>query len=202
MSISRRHPLYKEYLRNAILDTAEQLFIESGSYEAVSMRKIASEIGYSATTIYLYFENKEDLFQALLRETFRSLSRSVAMAVTQKDPVIALYQAMKSIILFSLEHPQHYRLLFHTQPALGHLPSDQRVDQEAFNLLRHQAQLCLRQRRIRDVEIEVLAHGAWSVVHGLISTLLDDPTIETESVIDHVLGSYMAGLMPDSPATV
>ena len=77
MSITIRREQHKEELRRLILDTAERLFVEAGSYDAVSMRKIAKEIDYSATTIYLYFKDKDELFQTLLRDTLRQLSRAV-----------------------------------------------------------------------------------------------------------------------------
>lgn len=197
VSITARREQHKEELRRLILDTAERLFVEAGSYDSVSMRKIAREINYSATTIYLYFKDKDELFQALLRETFRQLSRTVAMAVTDPDPLIGLYQAMRACVSFGLEHSEHYRLLFMVRPSLRDSQSGRRqIGEETFNLLKHQAALCINAGRVQETQADILAQGAWSVVHGLTSMLLSWPDLEQNKLVKHVLNSYLAGLLP------
>lgn len=200
MSITTHKEQHKERLRRLILDTAERLFVDAGNYDAVSMRKIAKDINYSATTIYLYFRDKDELFQTLLRETFRQLSRAVTLAVTDRDPMVGLYQAMRACIHFGLEHPEHYRLLFMVRPSLR-IPANAgtQIGLEAFNLLRHQAGLCISAGRFRKIEQDVLAQGAWAVVHGVTSTLLNRPELDRAKLITHVLDSYLSGLLTDAP---
>jgi AcrR family transcriptional regulator len=203
MSISARREQHKTELRRLILETAERLFVDAGSYDAVSMRKIAKEINYSATTIYLYFKDKDALFQTLLRETFRKLSQAVAMAVTHRDPVAGLYQAMKACVTFGLEHPEHYRLLFMVRPSLAVSRGATRdIGEEAFNLLRHQVGLCIHKGRIVESDQDLVAQGAWAVVHGLTSSLLSQPGLRPQRVVDHALGSYLRGLLPVKNAVV
>ncbi|PCJ71923.1 MAG: TetR family transcriptional regulator [Rhodobiaceae bacterium] len=50
-----------------ILNAAIELFCELG-FEAARLEDIADRAGVSKATIYLYFESKEDLFFALIRE--------------------------------------------------------------------------------------------------------------------------------------
>jgi AcrR family transcriptional regulator len=50
----------KQKASELILDAARALFVTKG-IEAVTMREIAKKIGYSPTTIYLYFKDKETL---------------------------------------------------------------------------------------------------------------------------------------------
>nr|WP_243686751.1 helix-turn-helix domain-containing protein [Methanobacterium formicicum] len=61
MSIQDRREREKEQRRNDILKAAEKLFL-SREYDNVSMNDIAREVELSKATIYLYFENKEELF--------------------------------------------------------------------------------------------------------------------------------------------
>lgn len=197
MSITARREQHKTELRRLILDTAERLFVDAGNYDVVSMRKIAKEIDYSATTIYLYFRDKDELFQTLLRETFRKLSQAVTLAVTHRDPVAGLYQAMKACVTFGLDHPEHYRLLFMVRPSLAISSGAMRdIGEEAFNLLRHQVGLCIREERIEETDQDLVAQGAWSIVHGLTSLLLGHPELRPQRLADHVLGSYLRGLLP------
>ena len=195
MSISAGREQHKVELRQLILDTAERLFVQAGSYEAVSMRNIAREINYSATTIYLYFRDKDALFQALLRETFRRLSRAVTLAVTHRDPVKGLHQAMRACITFGLEHPEHYRLLFMVRPSLA-IPSEstRQIGEEAFNLLRHQVGLCIASGRFLERDQELVAQGGWVVVHGITSMLLNRPGLGGGRLTEHILSSHLRGL--------
>ena len=64
VSIKDRREREKEQRRNDILKAAEKLFL-SREYDDVSMNDIAQEVELSKATIYLYFENKEELFLLL-----------------------------------------------------------------------------------------------------------------------------------------
>lgn len=59
-------PEYKEQRRNEILDVARSVFEEQG-YNATSMQDISDRCTLSRGAIYQYFENKEDVFLALLK---------------------------------------------------------------------------------------------------------------------------------------
>jgi AcrR family transcriptional regulator len=51
--------------RDQILEGAQRCFLEMG-YEAASMNEITAEAGVSKGTIYVYFQNKEELFSQLI----------------------------------------------------------------------------------------------------------------------------------------
>jgi AcrR family transcriptional regulator len=53
--------------RGQIIEGARRVFIEKG-FEAASMNDITREAGVSKGTIYVYFANKEELFEALIEE--------------------------------------------------------------------------------------------------------------------------------------
>ena len=54
-----------EHKREQIINTATKLFAKKG-YHATSIQDIVTESGLSVGTIYLYFANKEEIFDALL----------------------------------------------------------------------------------------------------------------------------------------
>ena len=66
-----------------VLEAAKKLFVQEG-YEATSIRKIAKEIGFSPTTIYLYYRDKNDIAYALHQEGFLLL-RDRFMALMSVD---------------------------------------------------------------------------------------------------------------------
>ncbi|MDX5417899.1 MAG: TetR/AcrR family transcriptional regulator [Hymenobacteraceae bacterium] len=53
--------------RQAILQLARQLFFEKG-YSKVLMADLARQLGMSKKTLYLYFDGKEDLLKAVIKE--------------------------------------------------------------------------------------------------------------------------------------
>ncbi len=57
----------KQQRRQAILDTARQLFGERG-YEAVTVADVANGTGLAKGTVYLYFKTKEEMFLAIHQE--------------------------------------------------------------------------------------------------------------------------------------
>lgn len=56
----------------AIRSAATDLFARHG-YEAVSMRRIAAEVGVQAAALYRYFPTKEDLLDTLMRDHMEGL---------------------------------------------------------------------------------------------------------------------------------
>lgn len=52
--------------RAAIVDAARRAFLESG-YASTSMDRIAAEAGVSIKTVYRHFDNKDDLFSAVMQ---------------------------------------------------------------------------------------------------------------------------------------
>ena len=53
--------------RRQIVEGARQIFLAHG-FDAASMNDIARTAGVSKGTLYVYFENKEQLFEAIVHE--------------------------------------------------------------------------------------------------------------------------------------
>src|SRR5919201_6487096 len=81
----RRREQEKQELRQAILAASAELILERG-YDGFSLRQVAERIGYSATTIYLHFENKDALVAAVIDEGFGRFLRAL-QAVDTLDPL-------------------------------------------------------------------------------------------------------------------
>jgi AcrR family transcriptional regulator len=56
-------------LRTAVLDAARQLLVREG-YRDLSMRDVATAVGCSVSSIYLYFAGKDELVHTLMDEGF------------------------------------------------------------------------------------------------------------------------------------
>ncbi len=98
--------------RGAILAEATRLFQQHG-VDGFSMRQIAGAIGFSATTIYLYFKDKNDLMYAVCVAGFEEFGASLEQAAaSHADPVERLRALGRAYIDFALTHPLHYDVMF------------------------------------------------------------------------------------------
>jgi len=74
----------KEVRPAEILDAALALFVEKG-FKTTKMEDIAKAAGVTKGTPYLYFENKEDIFKAVIRENLVTRLAGFAELVQQFD---------------------------------------------------------------------------------------------------------------------
>jgi len=72
--------------RQQILDGAKRVFMQVG-FDAASMNDITREAGVSKGTIYVYFENKEDLFGALIDRERTAIFASLSEALDEEGTV-------------------------------------------------------------------------------------------------------------------
>jgi TetR/AcrR family transcriptional regulator len=112
MSIKELKEREKEQRREYIIDAAEKLFFSKG-YDNVSMNDIADAVEMNKATLYLYFENKDALYFAIVLRGVRIMNemfrREIAQATTGVDRIRATGAAY---LEFNRQHPD-YNKLFH-----------------------------------------------------------------------------------------
>ena len=72
--------------RDQILEGAKRVFMKSG-FDAATMNDITREAQVSKGTIYVYFNNKEDLFAALIERERSRMVASMRSALSGDGPV-------------------------------------------------------------------------------------------------------------------
>jgi AcrR family transcriptional regulator len=106
--------------RQAILDAARDVFVSDG-YEGASIRKVAQAAGYTHGTIYLHFRDKDDLLSQLSEEQFRVLLERLRALPRSLDARARVAAALRQFVLYGLEFPNHYHLMFSIRlPHLAH----------------------------------------------------------------------------------
>jgi AcrR family transcriptional regulator len=108
-----------------ILDEAEKIVAAKGS-GALNLRTVARRVHVTATTIYHYYENKDDLLLQLKLRTAEKLNGRI----DRIDPALSPYEALLELaieyIRFAEEHPHLYLLLIETQIGEGALSDSDR----------------------------------------------------------------------------
>ena len=174
MKSATRRKQQQDELRAKILDAARELFVAHG-VEAVTMRKVAEKIGYTATTLYNHFEDKDALSACPLRRRLRHASRVVwPRSAGFADPIERLRKLGQVYIEFALRYPSHYRLMFMTP----HPPRERGdcdeidhgdPDQDAYAFVRATVVEALAAGLFRDEyqDPDLLSQVFWSGVHGV-----------------------------------
>lgn len=198
MGVQERRARHKEALRQQILDAARDVFVREG-YENVSMRKIAEKIEYSPTTIYLYFQDKQELLTCLTEETFARLGK-VIRAIMEEDipPLEQLRRGLRAYVEFGLSNPNDYKvvLLLSREP-LENSMAEETMSRKVYNCLREILAECIATNSIRPLDLDMAAQTLWPAVHGITSLLIqhpDFPWVERDPLIDSVIDTIIAGL--------
>ncbi len=115
MSIVDRREQEKEIRKKEILNAAENLFFSKG-YDDVSLNEIAKEVNLGRSTLYLYFENKEELFFAIVLRGAMILHNLVYNNINDLKNAIQILEGFrKAYLTFAQEYPQYlqaYNYLF------------------------------------------------------------------------------------------
>ena len=177
--------IYTVYMRSGkkrsdtkreIGNAAIRLF-ENGGARAVSMRKVAAEVGITPMAIYNHFENMEDLQLHVYRNGVRKLARSIRAAVARQQKAhLKLKALMKSYVRFGLRNRQYYGLLFGTefiQKYLWDEPPRSLMMVSFWSSLTEAVEGCQRKGIIpRDRNTQEVATHLWSSMHGYTTFLI------------------------------
>jgi len=167
----------KAETRRLILEAARGLFTKEG-YAQTSMRRIADQIGYTATAIYHHFKDKDALLNELCINDFRALGEALTQVGQIPDPVERLRLMGRNYLKFALEHPQQFRFMFLIErpiPGPDVVTIDPAEDGYAF-LLANTTEVMERGLfRPEYTDPEMVAQILWACVHGLSAIHIHSP---------------------------
>ncbi|MDH4423012.1 MULTISPECIES: TetR/AcrR family transcriptional regulator [Bacillus] len=110
--MSPRKAVKQELTREMIMNVARDLFVQQG-YQHTSMRKIATELGYSHGSIYYHFKNKAELFYAMVEQDFQLLNNKLdEISKRSLSSEEQLKEVLFGFIEFGLENQSHYEIMF------------------------------------------------------------------------------------------
>ena len=163
----------KEDTKRAILKAATTLFEQRG-YDGFSLRQVAEGIGYTATTIYLYFKDKDELLLAVCAEGFAEFGAALeAAARSTADPALRIREIGRAYIDFGLSHPVHYRVMFMQTPDFVLSAVKQpREEISSYQIFMDAITVAMRAGVIPVADPLETTNLLWASVHGLVSLSL------------------------------
>jgi AcrR family transcriptional regulator len=195
----RRREQEKQELRQAILAASAELILERG-YDGFSLRQVAERIGYSATTIYLYFRDKDDLVGAVVAEGFARFLRRLE-AVRTADPLARLGELGRAYVRFGLDNPVFYQLMFMQRADLLARARGPESPPEgaSFRVLLDAVQAAIDAGVLRPGDARAYSGALWAMVHGIVALAIAMPSIGragAEQLTEVALGMASRGLAP------
>ncbi|MFA0832828.1 MAG: TetR/AcrR family transcriptional regulator [Methanobacterium formicicum] len=168
MSLVARSELEKEKRRRDILNAAEKLFFSKG-YENVSLKDISKEVKFSRSTIYLYFENKEELFFAIVLRGIRIRNEMIKKEVKKvKTGFKKLTAFRKAYYEFAKEYSdylQAYNYLLSGRFDLANIePLEYKIEAFANSKLYDEYK-----KRFEELYIKKLEHSNGNVTPGILT---------------------------------
>lgn len=174
----------KTELRQAILQAAGELLIEGG-YRGFSLRQVAERIGYSPTTIYLHFRDKDELVFAVVDEAFDLFLRDLeAAARAESDPIAVLRALGRAYVRFGLTHPVQYRLMFMERPDFFDQAraGDSKPRGASFLVLQSAVQRAIEAGALRVQDAYAASIVYWATVHGVVALAITRPHLDQELI--------------------
>jgi AcrR family transcriptional regulator len=194
MGSKERIQRVKEETRINILDAALEIVNEDG-WQALSMRKIADKIEYTAPIIYEYFANKEGILLELTRKgNILLLSKFKEAKLTSTDPEKQLHAIWVAYWDFAFENKQLYKLMFGVNTNCCDSTKTLPEAVAATNIVRDViAEILVDQPPTQDM-INRKYFTFWSLIHGLISINLVDKGTNDE-MNQHILKDAIHGMI-------
>lgn len=153
-----------------ILRVTTDLIDEQG-FEALTLREVAERLGISATTIYLYYKDKDELLESAVDRAFDWFAESQEQAIAGVSGVDILRARARAYVTWGVEHPNLYRLMF--ERPQGYSPD--RSGSRRRSLVRYLETV----KRLSEEGVlrpstspEELVSLSWATNHGLVSLII------------------------------
>ena len=159
----------RDQVRAAVLDTAGRLLAAEGA-GALTMRRVAAEVGCSTTVLYTLFGAKDGLAEALYREGFERFGRRLDQLPPSADPLTHLAALGEVYRASALADPQYYRVMF-AGAIPGFTPSPEALSaaDSAFAVMVETVAACMDSGAFVRADPLEVATVLWATSHGVVS---------------------------------
>ncbi|WP_152270038.1 TetR/AcrR family transcriptional regulator [Agriterribacter humi] len=164
----------------AIREKAMEMIVMDG-FDGLSMQKLAKAANISASTIYIYFKNREDLLNQLFIQVQQTFS-DVALAGFSPELSFeeGLWLQWKNRLRFILKYPVHYQFYeqFRNSPLINH--SD--INLSVFkNNMKHFVLNAIRRGELARMEPEIFWSLAYGSFYALVRFHLNEKSMMNEN---------------------
>jgi AcrR family transcriptional regulator len=180
--------------RSKIAKQALAIYRAEG-FDAVSMRRLAKEVGCASMTIYAHFEGKQDILRYLWADVLADMSNEIQGKLEQIfGPVERLQMAAQTFVSYWVDHPDHFRLVFMSNDVTRSDVSTFLMDEETlahFRMFSDLVQVVLQD----DSNVKASADTLISGMIGIalcFNTIRDYPWTDAKIMTNRLLTSIIS----------
>ena len=161
--MGRRKKEPRNVHREKIASVASELFLARG-ISATSMDDIARTAGYSKATLYVYFQNKEEIVSVLVLDSMKKLCAYISSALRHQKSTRDKYDLIcRELVRYQEEYPFYFKITLETI----------NIDFENRDYFPEEIQTLLLSGiengdLRRDIKIAPTAFSCWGMMAGLI----------------------------------
>lgn len=181
-------------VRKAILTAAKEIVAENG-FEAISIRKLAKKIGYSPASIYQYFDSKEQIINAVVKQGYQEIIKSIQINKNDFKSIEAeIIYKFKNYINSALQNKNYYKAVVLSQSpeileATSILNTDLRNNLSAINSLKTLIEKGQKEKEFAAGNAELRAKIIWTSTFGLIIRMIieniDEQKLQNQLIEEH-----------------
>lgn len=174
--MGRRKKEPKSVHRENIASAASVLFMEKGII-STSMDDIAKAAGYSKATLYVYFENKEEIIGLLVLDSMKKLYDYIASALEKQETTKARYDLICfGLVRYQEEFPFYFKMVldkinidFESQDSLPEEKETYQIGEEINEKLKEFLTSGMEKGDLRnDLKIMPTIFNFWGMLSGLV----------------------------------
>jgi AcrR family transcriptional regulator len=201
--MARRSDHTRDELKILILDAAWYIVRQEG-HEALTARRIASEIGYTPGTVYNLFESMDDLILHINLKTFGLLYQTMnnpSCHDPENSPLENAKIMADRYMAFTKEYKPYWIMMFTHRVRQEVFEKENTIHQNAINGLFHLLENLLRPLLGDDeIRLRSMARCLWASVHGLCflqetgKLLLVEQETSAQKMMHDLLDTFFNGL--------
>ena len=165
---TEEQPYHHGDLRAALLAAARRT-IEQEGFEALSLRRVAEEVGVSSAAPYRHFKDKRALLAAVAAEGFVALQEAYLTVWGLEKPADRLAAGARAFVDFAAARPGLFRLMFDSELlADGVTPAPNLAEPALIAYASVERGVAAALPGQGDKVVKARTIFLWSTLHGLI----------------------------------
>jgi AcrR family transcriptional regulator len=158
----------RDALQRGVLDAAGRVLVQEG-YTALTMRRVADEVGAWTKVLYTLFASKDGLINALYLTAIQRM-RAALEAVPLTEPLADLYALADAYRAHMLRQPNDYLILFGLSLP-GFTPSEaaRAENLASFAILIGALERAITSGALRPCDLESEGKAVIAQINGMIS---------------------------------
>lgn len=144
--------------------------LEAEGAQAVTMRRIAKDVGVTAMALYHHYQNREALLDAVVNAEFEQMAEYFQRATLPGEFEKRMIHIMDGYVDYALAHPRIFEYVFSSpRPGARRYPRDFRARRSpTLNILADNVKKLIRTSHLKRDDAWEVAMQLWAHVHGYL----------------------------------